>query len=178
MNRRISEALSSIPTEAGFDERETRILLEGVARAFSVGIYATMIAAALLALTGSGYWSAFALFAAGLPSMVINGYCRKRGIDYDRVWFGYSSAAYTIQMIISLVFLAAWIAAIAFHQLNGRPVIDIPDGVVTGGNPSGMISGAVVALAIFAIFWLVLWMKRRKMRAQQAADPADIPDED
>lgn len=176
-NSKLTDNLSVVPDSAGFDEREKSIVLEGIARAFSVGIWTTYACAVILALTGSGMWSVIVLFAAGLPSVALHAHCRKHGIDYNRVIHGYSKKASAAHLAISMVFLAAWLAAVAFHGMTGNPLINLPEFLTSGNTTSGLISGAIFGLAIFFLTW---WMDRRRHTAKQkqGTNPADIPDED
>ena len=176
MNSRFDETFAPFPANSTLDEREKGVILEGIARAFNVSTFASLLVAIVLALTGSGMWSMLVILSTGIPGAVLGAYCKKHNVDYYSVLRDRSTRSWIIRMVVHIALTIAWIAAIAFHYSTGRPLIDFPQGFGHDDafDTTWLITGAAIGMLVSI---LGMWQKTHPSRSRNV-DPADIPDED
>lgn len=155
------------------DEREREVLMRAYTYAMQLGLYCSLAIAVVFAAIGAGWWSAVPLIAMIIPAAAAGGYARREGVDLAHLTERASTARRGWALAVSILTVACWAAALAYHQLVGHPLFPVSFGTVGGNNsPSGsigLIVGAGVGVAGGVVAQRVLAVRsRRRMQAEQS----------
>ena len=152
------------------DEREQSIILRAGTVAMTTSIFTIQLLAVVMAVIGVGMWSLVVALAAIVPSLVYTWYCRSSGLDTDaslsrvapRRMLWTNSAAFGLAF--------AWIGAVGFHLLQGRPLVEVGVGSIHAGDQStasGLVVGGLVGGAAGLIVTAVRWRRGARQEASQ-----------
>lgn len=156
------------------DEREREVILRAYTYAMQLSLYCSLAIAVVFAAVGAGWWSAVPLVAMILPTAAAARYARREGVDLAQLTESASAKRRNWALLVSILAVACWAAALAYHQLVGHPLFRVSFGTFGGDDsPSssiGLIVGAGVGVAGgVAAQRLLAVRRRRRMRAEEAA---------
>lgn len=158
------------------DERERDIIL----RAYTYGSVLTTLVifaiAIVFAVIGAGFWSILLMGAAVVGGIAISRYCKREGIDFSMITAQIDKKRFFAGQLLSVLFLAGWLFAIAFHISTGHPLVDVNLGSQFNDSDaaSDTVMGGVSGFAAATVAGLVMRNIRRKQaRAQLFLDDED-----
>lgn len=163
------------------DERERDVILRAYTFASVVSTYVFFALGVLFAVIGGGiFWTALIFLCSGVTGVAVSTYCKREGIDWKMVLARANRKRLVTGQLVGAAFSITWLAAIAYHQSTGHPLLDVGLGTTVGdstGSSSifiGAASGFITVVVILAI------SRHRKLKQArlEAARAAEIEDED
>ena len=162
------------------DEREREVILRAYTFGSIISTYAFFTLGVLFAIIGGGFWTVPIILASGAMGIAVSLYCRREGVDFRMMLARVAPKRLAITYLISVPFIAVWLFAVIYHQTTGHPLINAGLGTMFGDPTGGssMIIGAVAGvLAVIIVNGLTRRRKIKQARAE-AAQAAEIEDED
>lgn len=158
------------------DERERDIILRAYTYGSVLSTYVILVLAIVFAVIGAGFWSVLLIAGGVVSGTAVSRYCKREGIDFAMANAQVDSRRYFIGQLISVLIMAGWLFAIAFHISTGHPLIDVGLGAhfESGESPSSVLLGGISGFLVTVVLGLfVRNSKRKKAQAQLFAEDED-----
>lgn len=168
--KRAADSLSGFEDPSMGDEREHQVILRAYTFAMQIGMYLAFAFALLLALVGVGLWSITLVLVAGSSSWAAMWYCEREGVSIPVLLKRATPKRKRLAIIVTAVFIVAWVIAMSFHALTGAPLVPVDIELAGVGAPA--VVGGLVG-AVCGLLAAVVAMKRAEKRANPAADNDD-----
>lgn len=172
----VADSIAGFNDPSMGDERERDIILRAYTYGSVLTMFAIFVVAIVFAVIGAGFWSVLLIGTGALSGIAISRYCKREGIDFSMITAQIDRKRFLIGQLMSVLFMAGWLFAIAFHISTGHPLIDVNLGSQFEGSDSasetmvGGISGFVTATVAGLIM--------RNIRRKQARAQLFLEDED
>ena len=175
----LADKIAGLDDPSMGDEREREVILRAYTFGSVLSTHVFFALAVLFAAIGAGLWTIPLVLGSAVAGLAVPAYCKREGVDFTLAVSRAANKRMIVSYATSVVFTAAWVAAIAFHQTTSHPFIDAGLGSpLTGSSSSSFVTGAsigiVCAIAAIAV------SRQRKLKQARLEDEAaaDIEDED
>ncbi|WP_193071380.1 hypothetical protein [Brevibacterium sp. FME37] len=161
------------------DERERDVILRAYTFGSVVSTHVFFALAVLFAVIGAGLWTIPLVLGTGVAGLAVPAYCKREGVDFTLAVSRAANKRIVVSYAVSAVFTAAWVAAIAFQQTTGHPLIDVGLGSPLAGASNGsFVTGAIIGIVIALTAFAVLRHRKLKRARLEEESAADIEDEE
>ena len=151
------------------DERERDIILRAYTYGSVLSNIMFLVLGVVFAVIGAGFWSTLLIGGGVISGTAISRYCKREGIDFAMANAQVDSKRYFIAQLISVLIVASWLFAIAFHISTGHPLIDVGLGAhgEGGESPRSVLVGGISGFVLTAVVGLFVRNARRKKAQAQ-----------
>lgn len=154
------------------DERERRVILEGISFAYTIALFVGLVSAVITACAGHVFISTLLVGISVIPAMAASGYMRQRGVDLDEL-VERDPRARRRSLVWMGALLGCWLLALAALLYRGQPLLpswdvvaaiySLDDSVAHREGIKYGVSGGVAGLVVLTV-WEVFQGKRRSGR--------------
>lgn len=154
------------------DEREQRVIFEGMTLAYRCNMYFLMFMMLVMYAAGEFVFG-FVTLMGGLAvsSLVLGVYTRRRGVRMNDARFrkmgkrGLSSLYSPVDAVLTVLFVVVMMGVLVAQEYLGRPLFEVwhpsYEDAVDASGLGGLISGSVGAIVGMCCAYFGMWLSRR-----------------
>lgn len=145
------------------DEREREVIYRAYVFSNVLAAVLSGIAALVLVATGAGILSLAPVIVVGIPGWAAIAYAARENVDLPTLASTTSRSRRIVTILVTIAFLALWLAGLFFHMQHGHPFVRID--VTADSDVStylGMACGLVVGIGGVVIAFRMLRGRHRR----------------
>ena len=161
------------------DERERDVILRAYTFGSVLSAHVFFVLAVLFAAIGAGLWTIPLILGSAVAGIAVPAYCKREDVDFTLAVSRAADKRIVVSYAIAAVLTAAWVAAIAFHQTTGHPLIEVGLGSpLAGSSGSSFVIGAIIGIVLAISAFAVSRQHKLKQARLEDKTAAEIEDED
>lgn len=175
----LADKIAGLDDPSMGDERERDVMLRAYTFGSVISTHVFFALAVLFAVIGAGLWTIPLVLGSAVAGLAVPAYCKREGVDFTLAVSRAANKRIIVSYAVSAVFTAAWVAAIAFHQTTGHPLIDAGLGSpLAGSSSNSFVTGAIIGIVLAITAFAISRHRKLKQARLEAETAADIEDED